>query len=121
MTTAPSSPALRDDHAKRLFDGATDDVGADLLVAFQRLDERVDSGSAADQGHTTARDDAFLDGCTGCVHRVFDAGLLFLHLGFGGCTDLDDGDAADELGETLLELLTVVVGGGLVDLRTDLA
>jgi hypothetical protein len=32
----------------------------------------------------------------------------------------DDGDAAGELGEALLELLAVVVRGGLLDLRADL-
>src|SRR4029079_18829539 len=49
-----------------------------------------------------------------------DARLLLLHLGLGGRTDLDDGDAADQLRETLLELLTIVVGRGLFDLRADL-
>ena len=33
---------------------------------------------------------------------------------------MDDGDAADELGEALLELLAVVVAGGLADLAADL-
>ncbi len=84
------------------------------------LDDVFDGGDAADQRDAAARDDAFLDGCAGGVHRVFDAGLLLLHLGLGSGTDLDDGDAADELGETLLELLAVVVGGGLVDLGADL-
>src|SRR4051812_23094620 len=32
----------------------------------------------------------------------------------------DHGDAAGELGQTLLQLLAVVVRGGLLDLRTDL-
>jgi hypothetical protein len=54
------------------------------------------------------------------VQGVFDAGFLFLHLGFGGSTDVDDGDAAGELGEALLELLTVVIAGGFVDLVLDL-
>ena len=51
---------------------------------------------------------------------VFDAGLLLLHLGLGGCTDVDDGDTACELGKTLLELLTIVIAGGLLNLATDL-
>src|SRR5204863_8360599 len=33
---------------------------------------------------------------------------------------LDDGDTARELGKALLELLTVVVRSGLLDLRADL-
>ena len=44
--------------------------------------------------------------------------LLELHL--GGGTDLDDGDAAGQLGQTLLELLAVVVGVGVLDLLADL-
>ena len=54
------------------------------------------------------------------MHRIFNASLLFLHLGLGSCTDLDDGDAADQLGEALLELLAIVVGGGLLDLGANL-
>src|SRR4029079_15828971 len=40
--------------------------------------------------------------------------------GLGRSADLDDRDAADELGETLLELLTVVVRRGGLDLGADL-
>jgi hypothetical protein len=55
------------------------------------------------------------------VERVLDAGLLLLHLGLGRRADLDDRDAAHELREALLELLAVVVGGGVLDLGADLA
>ena len=44
--------------------------------------------------------------------------LLELHFGRRAC--LDDGDAASQLGETLLELLLVVVRIGVLDLGTDL-
>ena len=54
------------------------------------------------------------------MQRVFDAGLLFLHLGFGRGADVDDGHATGELGQAFLELLAVVVGGGLLDLAADL-
>jgi hypothetical protein len=54
------------------------------------------------------------------VQRVFDAGLLFLHFGLGGRADLDDSHAAGQFRQALLELLTVVVGGGLVDLGAEL-
>ena len=69
------------------------------------------------QRHAAAGHDALFDGRLGRVHRVFDARLLLLHLGLGGRTDLDDGDAADELGQPLLQLLAVVVRGGVLDLR----
>jgi hypothetical protein len=39
------------------------------------------------------------------MQRVFDAGLLFLHLDLGGSADLDHRDTAGELGNKLLELL----------------
>ncbi len=74
----------------------------------------------ADERHAAAGDDAFFDGRAGRVERVFDARLLLLHLGLGGSADLDDRDAADELREALLELLAVVVGRGVLDLRADL-
>ena len=54
------------------------------------------------------------------MQRILDAGLLLLHLGLGGRADGDDGDAAGHLGQPLLQLLAVVVGGGLLDLVADL-
>src|SRR5690606_20637511 len=52
--------------------------------------------------------------------RVLDTELLLLELDLGCSTDLEDGDATGQLGEALLELLAVEVGGGLVDLGADL-
>jgi hypothetical protein len=54
------------------------------------------------------------------LQGVFDAGLLLFHLGLGRCADVDHGDAADQLGQTLLQLLAVVVGGGLSRSGADL-
>ena len=93
-------------------------LDADLLVAFEL--QAVERLAGADERHAAAGDDALFDGRLGRVHRVFDARLLLLHLGLGGRTDLDDGDAADELRQPLLQLLAVVVRGGLLDLRADL-
>ena len=75
---------------------------------------------AADQGHATARNDAFFDGRAGRVQRVFDAGFLFLHLGFGRGADIDDGHATGELGQAFLQFFAVVIGGGFFDLAADL-
>ena len=74
----------------------------------------------ADQRDAAARHHAFFDRRTRGVQGVFDARLLFLHLDFGRGADLDHGHAAGELGHALLQLLAVVVGGGLLDLRLDL-
>ena len=114
----PSWPALVAIQRQRLFDRALDDRDADLLVALEL--QAVERLARADQGHAAAGDDAFFDGRLGRVHRVFDARLLFLHLGFGRRADLDDGHAADQLGQALLQLLAVVVRRGLLDLDADL-
>ena len=76
----------------------------------------LDLLQGAHQGHAAAGNDAFLDRRAGGVQGVLDPGLLLLHLHLGGGTDLDDGHAAGQLGQALLELLLVVVGGGLLDL-----
>src|SRR5690606_5556744 len=74
----------------------------------------------AQQSDAAASHDAFFDGSAGCVQRVIHAILLFLDLDLGCTADADDGNAAGQLGKTLLELLAVVVGGGLLDLLLDL-
>src|ERR1700761_8838717 len=54
------------------------------------------------------------------MHRVIHAIPALPHLDFGRAAYADYRDAARELGQTLLQLLTVVVRGGLLDLRLDL-
>src|SRR5690606_4222642 len=49
-----------------------------------------------------------------------DAILALLHLDLGRTADLDHRNAAGELRQTLLQLLAVVVGSRLLDLRLDL-
>jgi hypothetical protein len=46
--------------------------------------------------------------------------LLLLQLHLGGGADLDDGHAAGQLGQALLQLLAVPVAVGVVDLGLDL-
>ena len=67
--------------------------------------ERVERGSRVDERDAAAGDDALFDGRAGRLQRVLDAVLLLLELDLGGRADLDDGHAAGELGQTLLELL----------------
>src|SRR5208282_4434618 len=93
------------------------DAGLDIGILVAEL---ADRGLGAQQRHASARNDAFLYGGLGRVHRVLDAIFLFLHLDFGRAANTDYGDAASELGEPLLQLLFVVVGGRLLDLRLDL-
>src|SRR5258706_13667165 len=67
-----------------------------------------------------ARYDAFFGSGLGGVEGVVDEILALLHFSFGSRAGLDDGDAAGELGEALLELFAIVVAGGFFNLRTDL-
>src|SRR5260221_1040335 len=106
------------DPAERLFDRLADEGHADALVPVEL--QRIERLAGADERHAAAGDDPLFHGRLGRVHRVLDARLLLLHLGFGGRPDLDDGDAADELRQPLLQLLAVVVLRGLFDLRADL-
>ena len=73
-----------------------------------------------DQRHATTGDDALLDGRLRVADGVLDAVLALLELDLGGRADLDDRDAAGQLGQALLQLLAVVVGVALLDLGADL-
>ncbi len=92
---------------QRLLDGLADDLdpvaGIPLELCLRQC------ACAAHQGHASARHDALLDGRAGCVESVVDAGLLFLHLDLRGGADLDDRNAAGDLGQALHRLLAIVV------------
>ena len=107
------------DLTDRSLESAQDDVDAGLHVRVVGL-ELADSSLGAQQSHAAAGNDALFNRSAGGVQSVVDAVLLFLHFDFGRAADADHRDAACELGETLLELLTVVVRGGFLDLRLDL-
>jgi hypothetical protein len=100
-------------------DRLADDVDAAGLVvvgalhAFERLGGIEQRGAAA-------RNDAFFHRSAGRVQRVVDAVLALLHFDFGRAADLDHGHAAGQLGQTLLQLLAVVIAGGGLDLGADL-
>src|SRR5690349_16446710 len=110
--------SVLDDLTQRLFDRARQDANADRLV-FVRAFELLERLLRADQRNAAARHHAFFNGGTGRVQRVFDAGLLLFHFDLGGSANLDHGDTAGELGNTLLELLLVVVRRGFFSLLTD--
>ena len=114
----PFLTSIGGDPTHRLFQSAPNDVHADLLVT---LEFEIDQGRLATQQCDAAPgNDALLDRGLGRVHGVLDPGLLLFHLGFGGRANLDDGHAADQLRQPLLQLLAVVVRRGFVDLRADL-
>ncbi len=84
-----------------------------MTTVVERLDR-------AQQSDAAARQHAFLDRGAGGIERVVDAILLLFHLDFGRTADADHRNAAGELGEALLQLLAIVIGGRLGDLRLDL-
>src|SRR3954452_4509321 len=96
-----------------------DDVDAGLDVIVLTL-KRLSRCFGPEHRNAAAWTDTFLDCRTGGVKSILDAVLLLLHLDLGRTADADDRHAARELRQALLELLTVVVGGGLLDLRLDL-
>ena len=106
------------DLAGRRLERLAHDVDADLGVALEL--ELVERRDGLQERGAAAGDEALLDGRAGRRERVLDAVLLLLELDLGGGADLDDGDATGQLGEALLELLAVVVGGGVLDLGLDL-
>src|SRR5712664_3469268 len=110
--------AVLHDPADGLLERLADDVDAELLALLDL--EAVERAGGAQVRDAAAGDDAFLDRRAGRVQRVLHAGLLLLHLGLGGRADVDHRHAADQLGQALLQLLAVVVRGGLLDLRPDL-
>ena len=96
------------------------DVRAGGLVAGQvELVERGDRGVG--QRDAAAGQQSLLDGGLGVADGVLDAVLALLELDLGGRADLDDRDAAGQLGQPLLQLLPVVVGVALLDLGPELA
>src|ERR1700723_3702851 len=107
---------LTQGHQNRL----ADDINTNALIVVIRLQLREDKRSAR-QSDAAPRNNTFFNGCTGCVKSVFNAILAFFHFNLRTTTDADDRDTTCELGETFLEFLAVVVGGGFLDLRADLA
>src|SRR6201996_250258 len=107
------------DLAGRSRQSLAHDLDAGLLVVVLGADALERLGGT-EQGDAAARDAAFLDSRAGRMHRVINAILALLHLDLGRAADADHRDAARELGQTLLQLLTIVVRGGLLDLRLDL-
>src|SRR6185437_10648972 len=107
------------DLAGRIGQCLAHDLDACLLVVVLGAQPLEMLGSAQ-QRNAAARQDAFLDRRAGRMHRVINAVLALPHLDLGRAADADHRDAARELGQTLLQLLTIVVRSGLLDLHLDL-
>ena len=85
-----------------------DNVDTGFLVAFclpvQHSVVHVDERRAA------AGYDSFFHSSPGGVERVFDAQFALFHFGFGSSADFDDGYAAGQFGQTLLQFFFVEFG-----------
>ena len=90
------------------------------IISSSSASMRIERRERVHERHAAAGDDALFDGRARRLQRVLDAVLLLLELDLGGRADLDDGDAAGELGQALLELLLVEVAVGVLDLGLDL-
>ena len=96
------------------------DAGTGRLITLEALHGRGNRSTRPQQSGAATGNHTLLDGRTGRRQGVLDAVLLLLELHLSGCTDLDNGHAAGQLGQSLLELLAVPVGIGLFDLTLDL-
>src|SRR5690606_33976671 len=132
--------SVGNDGAQRSFNSTQDQLDASVLVDINAL-QAFDRLLGADQTHApagnktflpsstrgdrsssnaTAGNNTFFHSSTRGVQSVFHTSLLFLHFHFGGSTDADNGNTAGQLGDALLQLLTVVIGSGFFDLNADL-
>ena len=107
------------DLAQRRLHRLAHDLDAEALVVVVRLQLRQDQRRAR-QRHAAARHNAFLDRGTRGVQPIIDAVLALLHLDLGRAADADHRNATGQLRQPLLQLLAVVVRGGLLDLGADL-
>ena len=55
------------------------------------------------------------------MQRIVNAVLLFLDFDLSGTANLDHGHTACQLGQSFLQLLPIVVGGGVIDLDLELS
>src|SRR5262249_21341028 len=101
----------------RLLAGSSNDLGAVLLVAGEL--QFVDRLGGANECSATAGDNTLFDCGASGMQGVLDEGLSLFHLGLGRGADIGRGYARGELGEPLLELLTVILAVGRGDFLAD--
>ncbi|KAI3480490.1 hypothetical protein L1887_57336 [Cichorium endivia] len=109
-----------DDGARRTRERRLEHRQTQLLVKVGRR-HLVECEGSLEQRHTTAGQHTGLDSSTRGVERIVVSVLLLAHLHLGRAAHLDHRHAARKLGQTLLQLGAVVLGGGgVVDGGADL-
>ena len=105
--------------AQWLFDSALNDLDTGGLVVILAL-ETFECLHRADICHAATRNDTLLDCRTCSSQSIVYAVFLLFHLDFGRSADVENRYAARQLGQTLLQLLLVVVRLRNLDARTYL-
>ncbi len=112
--------SIESDLAQRLFEGAAQDIHTRLLIACLDFYVVQHVNGMHQHGTTTGYDTLFDGGaCRG--ERILDAVLLLFEFHLGRRANLDNGYAAGQFCQPLLQLLAVVVAGRLFDLGANLS
>ncbi len=108
------------DNAQRFFQGALDNGHPRVFITLELFFEFVQRIGNVQVSYPAAGHDPLFHGRPGRGKRVFDAQLLLLQLSFGCGTDLDDGYAAGELCQPLLQFFPIEIRGSILDLDANL-
>src|SRR6218665_3123979 len=110
---------VESDLLERSFDGNLDDIRTRCLISGE-LEPLECNRTGLDECNTATRNNSLFHGRLRVTNSVLNAVLPLLELDLGRSTRLDDGNSTGKLCESFLQLLTVVVGVGVLDLSADL-
>merc|ERR1712004_813670 len=91
-----------------------------LLLVLVGRSQCVQDREATQQSNTTTGNNALLNSSPGGVQGVGDPVLLLVHLNLRGAADLEDSHTTGKPGHSLLDLLLLILGVGLLDLLPQL-
>ncbi len=104
--------------ANRLFKSPFDDFDAHSPVILKL--QPIQSADTSQIGDPTPRDNTLFNSSPRCIQAIFNSSFLLLHFHFRGRSHIDHRNPSCQLRQPLLELLSIVIGSGLLDLGTDL-
>jgi len=102
------------------FKCSFENLHACALISFNFRFFLSDGINAAYKGEPAAWHNSFSNGRLGRADRVVQRFLFRLHFSFGGCPDPDHRDAACELGEALLQLLSIIIARRYFDFMPNM-